>query len=77
MDCRLDGTKQLSEPMLEYCLLDRRNKLQRNFNRNSNIFVQQNAFESVVSEMAFCLSLNVLSHRGLVMPGGKMDIGQH
>ena len=28
------------------------NKLHRNFNRNSNIFIQENAFESVVCEMA-------------------------
>ena len=35
------------------------NKLQLNFNGNSNIFIQENAFESVVCEMTFCLSLNV------------------
>ena len=33
-----------------------RNKLQWNFNRNSNIFIHENAFESVVCEMAFILS---------------------
>ena len=32
------------------------NKLQLNFNRNSNIFIQENAFESVVCEMAAMLS---------------------
>ena len=32
------------------------NKLQWNFNRNSNIFIQENAFESVVCEMAAILS---------------------
>ena len=32
------------------------NKLQWNFNRNSNIFIQENAFESVVCEMAAMLS---------------------
>ena len=38
-----------------------RNKLQWYFNRNSNIFIQENAFEIVVCEMAsICLSLNVL-----------------
>ena len=31
-------------------------KLQWNFNRNSNIFIQENAFESVVCEMAAILS---------------------
>ena len=38
------------------------NKLQWNFNRNSNIFIQENAFENVVCEMAsICLGLNVLT----------------
>ena len=38
------------------------NKLQWNFNRNSNIFIQENAFENVVCEMAsICLRLNVLA----------------
>ena len=32
------------------------NKLQWNSNRNSNIFIQENAFENVVSEMAAILS---------------------
>ena len=39
-----------------------RNKLQWNLTRNSNIFIQENAFESVVCEMAsICLGLNVLA----------------
>ena len=33
-----------------------RNKLKWNFNRNSNIFIQENALENVVCEMAFILS---------------------
>ena len=42
-----------------------RNKLQWNFNLNSNIFMQENAFENVVCEMAsICLGLNVLTHWG-------------
>ena len=46
------------------------NKLQWNFNRYSNIFIQENAFENVVCEMAsICLGLNVLmSVRGAGMP---------
>ena len=37
------------------------NKLQWNFNRNSNIFIQENAIENGVCEMAsICLGLNVL-----------------
>ena len=38
-----------------------RNKLQSNFNQNSNIFIEQNAFENVVWKMmAIFLGLNVL-----------------
>ena len=38
-----------------------RNKLQWNFNRNSNIFIQEVAFENVVCKIAsICLSLNEL-----------------
>ena len=38
------------------------NKLQWNFNRNSNIFIQENTFENVICEMAsICLGLNVLN----------------
>ena len=38
-----------------------RNKFQWNCNRNSNIFIQENAFENIVCEMAsICLGLNVL-----------------
>ena len=36
-------------------------KLQWNFNRNWNIFIQENAFENIVCEMtSICLGLNVL-----------------
>ena len=49
MACRVVGTKPLSELTLEYCF---RNKLQWNFNRNSNLLIQENSFESVVCEMA-------------------------
>ena len=39
------------------------NKLQWNFNQNSNIFIQENAFENGVCEMAsICLGLNELSN---------------
>ena len=57
MAWRLDVTKPLTEPMLENCLLDPGNKLQWNFNQNSNIYVQENAFENVVCKMAPILSL--------------------
>ena len=40
-----------------------RNKLQWNINRNSYIFIQENALENVVCEMAsICLGLNVLKN---------------
>ena len=52
MACRLDGTKPLSEPMLEYCELDpQEQKLQWIFNQNSWIFIQENAFEKVICKM--------------------------
>ena len=42
-------------------LIRPRNKLQWKFNRNSNIFIQENALENVVCQMAsICLGLNVL-----------------
>ena len=47
MACRLLGAKALPEPMLAYCQL---NKFQWNSNRNSIIFIQENAFESVVGQ---------------------------
>ena len=60
MACRLTGAK----PFLNQCwiIVNRtlRNKFQRNLNRNSNIFIRENAFESVVCETAAILSLNVL-----------------
>ena len=38
------------------------NKLLWNFNRNSNIFIQENAFKNVVCEIvAICLGLNMLT----------------
>ena len=56
MAYRLHGAKPLSKPMLEYCWnivnWTPKNKLQGNINRNFNIFIQENAFESVVCEMA-------------------------
>ena len=66
MACRLVGAKPLSEPLLEYCELDHweqksvkwtiGNKNQWNLNRNSNIFIQENAFENIVWKMTAILS---------------------
>ena len=53
---RLFGAKPLSELMRNIVYLTLRNKQQWNSNRNSNIFIQENAFESVVCEMAAILS---------------------
>ena len=61
MACRLAGAKPLSEPMLGNCCLDHRNKFKWTLNRHSYIFIQENAFENVVWEMAANrLGLNVL-----------------
>ena len=50
---------------MAFCLvvnLTTRNKLQWNINRNSYIFIHENAFECVVCEMAaICLGINVLT----------------
>ena len=41
MACRLVGAWPLSTTMLQYCLLDQRNKYQRNVNHNSYILIQE------------------------------------
>ena len=51
-----NGAKPLSESMLGIVNWILRNKLQWNFNRNSYIFVQKNALESVFCELASILS---------------------
>ena len=52
MAFRLLGTKSFSEPMLTYNELDPKEQKSMKIYRNSNIFVQENAFENVVCEMA-------------------------
>ena len=56
MAWRLFGAKPLPEPMLTYCQLDPGKKCQWNLSKNSKIFIQENAFENVVCEMAAILS---------------------
>ena len=56
MACRRSGDKPLSEPMLEIVNWNPGKKLQWNFNRNWNIFIQEKALENVVCEMASILS---------------------
>ena len=55
MACRLDGTKPLSEPMLTICQLDPKKYISMKY---SSVFIQENAFEHVICEMAAIL------HRG-------------
>ena len=56
MACRLVGAKPLSEPMLLILLIEPLGTNQWNFNRNYNIFSQENAYEYVVWKMAAILS---------------------
>ena len=56
MACHLFGAKPLPDPILTYCQLDLRNKLQWNFNQNTNLFIHENASETIVYEMAAILS---------------------
>ena len=61
MACRLDGAPGTAPShYLKQCWIivnwTLRNKLQWNFNRNSNILIQGNALEHVVCEMAYILS---------------------
>ena len=53
MACRLIGAKPLSEPIVNLTI---RTKFQWNFNQNYNIFIQENAFESVIWKTAAILS---------------------
>ena len=50
MACRLFGTKPLPEPILAYCQLNLWEQFQWNLNRNSNIFIQENAFKNVACQ---------------------------
>ena len=55
-DNGLSPGRPLSEPMLESVNLTLMNKHRWNFNRESFIFIQENALEAVVYEMAAILS---------------------
>ena len=56
MACRLDGASHYLNQCWDIVNWTLRNKLQWNFNRYSDIFSQENAFENVVCEMASILS---------------------
>ena len=55
MFCRMVDAKPLSEPMLEYCKFESEEKTS-NLRRKTCIFVQEIAFEYVVSKKAAILS---------------------
>ena len=61
MACRLVGAKTLFQSMLKYCYLHLRNYFQWNIKQSWHTFIQENAFENVIRDMAaICLDLDVL-----------------
>ena len=68
MACRLIGAKPLYEPMLDCCQLNLANIFQWKFNQNTAIFIEENARENVVCEIASILSrpqcVKTLSQKG-------------
>ena len=50
-------TKAFSEPMLAHCKLNLKNKLSWIFNRNTNIFIEENTFENVAFKMGSFVSV--------------------
>ena len=62
MACRLFGTKPLPEPMLTYCHLDPQEHTPVDFRTTyKKIFIQENAYEKVVCEMAAIFSRGEMS----------------
>ena len=55
MACRLFGAKPLPEPILPYCQLDPKEHISVNFDSKYELFIDQNALENVVWEMAAIL----------------------
>ena len=53
---RLFGAKPLSEPMLPDCQLDPKEYISEKCISNSKVFIQENALENVICEMAAILS---------------------
>ena len=56
MACCVTSTKPLSEPILESVNLNHRKNFQWNIKWNSNIFIQETAFENVICKTAVILS---------------------
>ena len=53
---RLVDANPLSDPMLGYTQLDPKENNSVNISRNLNIFIQENAYENVVTKVAAILS---------------------
>ena len=55
------------------------NNFQWNSSSDKTIFLQENAFENIVCQMAaiLCPALMCSTHLGLVMPYGDQELGQH
>ena len=60
--CHWFGTKPLSDPMMVYCRTHG-NKIQWNFNQDTIIFINENAFKNVVCKMAVILSQSQCRNR--------------
>ena len=63
MACRPFGAKSLSKLMLGYCELDRWEQTSVKSESKYKIFIRENAFENVVSEMVAILSGGRLVNR--------------
>ena len=79
MACHLFVAKPLPKPKLTFYQLDHKDKLKWNLNPNAVNFIEGNAFENVVYNMAaiFFSDLIELPHWGIVMQYGNTDLGQH
>ena len=68
MACRLFGAKSLSKPVLGYCQLDLLgNKLQWNFNQNTELFIHEDAPENIVCKWRpFCPTGDEFSSNGSI-----------
>ena len=56
MACLLFGAMPSSKPILSYCQLDPYEQTSMNFNQNATFFINENAYENIVCEMAAILS---------------------
>ena len=56
MACRPFGAKPLSESMMTYCQLDPKEHISMKYYLKFKIFIQENARENIVCEMAAILS---------------------